>query len=495
MGLKPTVETDLGFYVGTDDETLALERGVQGLPLKPGDAVLLCSDGLIKSKAGVRYAKDEEIIQATDREFAPHMAAKAMVSIATGREADDNVSAVTIQYLDPQMIAEAHRQTQAYKRRQLMIRYGIFGGGAILTVLVLMLGWQLFTSTTKIKSLENLPTATPNVQTEVVKVEVVITNTPAPTLEPTLPIAANEKRVEEVTGIVSVLSPSGVESQAVKGMMLSTGSKVTTGLDSGIRIVFGDASGTGVVYLYSETTAVLNMENKLDLDLWVGAAYVQPASGRTAEVKLPNHSNATASVSGSRMVVDVRPEKISGVKIWCFEGKCRIENPDLSGFGVPEGQSRLFHPENGQVDEPKLMTYEEQWMWAKGCSVCLGSLVPAPTVRVNTIVPPTPTQKDNNSQSSSQNPTKPPVATTQVPPPVATTQVPPPVATTQVPPPVATTQVPPPVATTKVPPPVATTKVPPPVVTTEVPPPVVTTEVPPPVAPKFTKTPTPPHKK
>ncbi len=446
MGLKPTVEPDLGFYVGTDDETVALERGVQGLPLKPGDAILLCSDGLVKSKGGVRYAKDEEIVEATEREFAANMAARAMVSIATGREANDNVSAVTIQYLDPALVAEAQSKTQAYRQRQQLVRYAILGGGVLLGLLVIVLAVNLVV-------LQNQPTATPVIATpQIITKEStrVITNTPAPTQPPTptatattQPVAANERRIEEVQGAVMVLDPANVESPAVAGSPLIPGSKITVGPNSGIRILVGDAGSgaspeVGMIYLYADSSARLTLESKLNLELLSGAAFVQPAPNRSAEVKLPNHNNIIASVTGSRMVVDLRPA-VGGVRLYCFEGTCRLAKPDLTEVRVPVGQWRTFHPDTGVMDEPKPMTYEEQWQLARWCSACLGMLVPTPTVGPKASATPSP-----EASGSRPNPGQPTAITVN--PVLPTTPVPPPTVIT--PATVPTTAVPSPVVPT-----------------------------------------------
>ena len=78
----------------------AYKLGASGLPLKAGDTILLCSDGLIKSSAqGKRYVEDAEIIDALQTEHESNRAAIRMVSVAEGRRPDDNVSAVTIQVL------------------------------------------------------------------------------------------------------------------------------------------------------------------------------------------------------------------------------------------------------------------------------------------------------------------------------------------------------------------------------------------------------------
>jgi PPM family protein phosphatase len=105
IGKNASVEVDLGFYLSESDEDDPYELGMVGLPLKPGDSILICSDGLIKTnELDKRFATDEEIIEAFMSEIEPNGAAIKMVSTAWGRRADDNVSAATIQYLTPELI-------------------------------------------------------------------------------------------------------------------------------------------------------------------------------------------------------------------------------------------------------------------------------------------------------------------------------------------------------------------------------------------------------
>ena len=103
IGKKANVQADLGFYLKGDNLDQAYKLGISGMPLKAGDAILLCSDGLSKNAPqGERYVKDAEIASALKSETSPDRAAIKMVSMAEGRRPDDNVSAVTIQFLSVQ---------------------------------------------------------------------------------------------------------------------------------------------------------------------------------------------------------------------------------------------------------------------------------------------------------------------------------------------------------------------------------------------------------
>jgi serine/threonine protein phosphatase PrpC len=71
-----------------------------GLPLLPGDVVLLCSDGLIKPRKTQpgNFVEDAEILKVVGRKrHAPQDLANTLVSLALGRQVDDNVSVVVME--------------------------------------------------------------------------------------------------------------------------------------------------------------------------------------------------------------------------------------------------------------------------------------------------------------------------------------------------------------------------------------------------------------
>lgn len=81
----------------TSDPRVAHKRGIKGLPLRPGDSILVCSDGLVKpSPAGPAYVTPDEITRVLGSQEGDK-AARSLVSFALGRNADDNVSVGLIQ--------------------------------------------------------------------------------------------------------------------------------------------------------------------------------------------------------------------------------------------------------------------------------------------------------------------------------------------------------------------------------------------------------------
>ena len=107
LGQRAQPHVDHGFYGDaqspngdppTTNPRAAHERGMAGLPLRPGDAVLVCSDGLVKPAPGApAYVTDDEIVRVLGTQ-AGDRAARSLVSFALGRDADDNVSVGLIQW-------------------------------------------------------------------------------------------------------------------------------------------------------------------------------------------------------------------------------------------------------------------------------------------------------------------------------------------------------------------------------------------------------------
>jgi len=98
VGLRERVAVDIGFYVGVSDPDIATARGLKGLPLEPGDSVLVCSDGLVKRArtTGEPLVSPEEIIRALEiRQGA--RATQALVSLALSRNPEDNISVALVQ--------------------------------------------------------------------------------------------------------------------------------------------------------------------------------------------------------------------------------------------------------------------------------------------------------------------------------------------------------------------------------------------------------------
>ena len=102
LGPVEKIKVDVGFHVNNADYRTANERGQRGLPLREGDSVLVCSDGLVKLSptTGKPLIEEDEIVRVLTTQEGDR-AARSLVSFALGRDADDNVSAAIIQMPDP----------------------------------------------------------------------------------------------------------------------------------------------------------------------------------------------------------------------------------------------------------------------------------------------------------------------------------------------------------------------------------------------------------
>lgn len=129
LGLQENVQVDVGIYVNTYDTDVAYDRGCQGLSLKEGDSILVCSDGLIKlsPRTGKPLVTEEEIVTVLGQEEGDK-AARTLIAFALGRDPDDNISVGLLQMPDPKRLG---RRT----RKQLLMQ-----GGIAAAILVLIAG-------------------------------------------------------------------------------------------------------------------------------------------------------------------------------------------------------------------------------------------------------------------------------------------------------------------------------------------------------------------
>lgn len=370
IGNKPEVQVDLGFYLepGIEKEK-AYRLGYAGVPLQPGDAIVLCSDGLIKEDPqGNPYVQMNEIIDAAQSEYETDRAAIKMVSRAEGRRPDDNVSAVTIQYLLPETIKQMASRTERAQRQRVWMPVV---GGVLAVIVFMLIGFMAY-------QLRQKPT------------EIFLTLTPVPTMTATQPIDPGKARVDQVNGNGASVSV---------GQFLDTGSSVFSS-DEGVKVVIGDQTGkAGVIYLFGKSAMQLNFADKMIPMLQTGALYIQPGSG-SADVQFEQWSDVKARVSGSRMIVEIQDD---GVWIYCFEGECQLFVGDQSRT-VPVGSKRVYWISSRIWEEAMELPYDERWEWNVKCNFCMFEIIPTPTPTA-TVAPaqPQPTKKPKDSYGSGFN--------------------------------------------------------------------------------------------
>ncbi|MCB9453085.1 MAG: serine/threonine-protein phosphatase [Anaerolineaceae bacterium] len=97
LGLFSTVQPDIGFYHLAPSIDTAIERGRKGVVLREGDALFVCSDGMLENSPddGLPVVREEEFIRhALDISAAD--AARTLVAFAKGRKTQDNASLVWV---------------------------------------------------------------------------------------------------------------------------------------------------------------------------------------------------------------------------------------------------------------------------------------------------------------------------------------------------------------------------------------------------------------
>jgi len=126
LGIHERIQVDVGLYENTSDYPEANRLGRQGFKLESGDAILLCSDGLIKKTpaTGQTLITDQEIVRILQTQEG-EKAARAIMSLTLGRipvgEQVDNISLAVVQTEDP---ARSQRQL-AYQHEATAQRQGV----------------------------------------------------------------------------------------------------------------------------------------------------------------------------------------------------------------------------------------------------------------------------------------------------------------------------------------------------------------------------------
>jgi hypothetical protein len=82
-----------------------------------------------------------------------------------------------------------------------------------------------------------------------------------------------------------------------------------------------------------------------------------------------------ASVSGSRMIVEIR-----GTDVWtyCFEGTCRFDHGHAEQLTDP-GYKQVYHTATGQWENQVKMENDELWNWNVKCNFCMSGIISTPT--------------------------------------------------------------------------------------------------------------------
>ncbi|HQN68920.1 MAG TPA: protein phosphatase 2C domain-containing protein, partial [Anaerolineaceae bacterium] len=400
IGIRKEIYADVGMYIKGPDRKLATKLGVQGLPLKVGDTILLCSDGLIKDNLqGERFVKDEEITQALQSEVQPNAAAVKMTGLAEGRYVDDNVTVVTVQHTTPERIENvlAKQYRKSLRQKLIYVALGLLVLAGIIT------GAFLIKENQRTKQYyASLPTQTPAIVT-------LPTEVPTPTEVPRLAGEIEAIRVgffdaenglyqDRYAGEADYPTWKLGESDSPNPIQLNRYYQLNDGKmsvqtfgDVGVRFSIGSqdssgqSSGNNQLYVYggSSLTVGSNEQKRTIISLAEGSAFLKMSGGNEiAEIDFPNHNNTKARLTGGSGLLVTDTESIS---FWCLNEDCQFEFGD-DAKTLRKGQIRVYNSNQMTMSDeikgfsPPSERYEEYLDWNNRCNHCLPfDYVPEPT--------------------------------------------------------------------------------------------------------------------
>jgi serine/threonine protein phosphatase PrpC len=339
LGPKEQLDVDLGFYVGTTEYDEANTRGREGLPLQSGDAVLVCSDGLIKDspKTGEPLITTEEILR-TVNEKEGKKAVQELVSFALGRGSDDNISAALIQMPD---------RWRSWRAKKPMLIAGavILGLAAILSLVIFVLaGTQK-----KLQTLAQKQTATE------IMAKIIGSYTPTPSETPTASKIPTASKTPQISPSLTLLPSAQVVALVINGVVSYTqntnlpyqpmelgepvsseqGLTIRTSANSNVKLRLSDGS---FLYLGQDTNLVIEsladpaaIENTV-LSLEQGMLLVET---QNLSVKTP--AGQSAGILGGLMGVQFLPTDMQ-FRVGCLEGSCTVSKPDQIPIVLKMGQ-------------------------------------------------------------------------------------------------------------------------------------------------------------
>lgn len=398
VGIRKDIYADIGLYVKDKDRKQAARVGTQGLPLKIGDTILLCSDGLIKDDLkGERFVRDEEIIQALRSEVQTNAAAVKMTGLAEGRYVDDNVSVITVQYTTPDRIENVLKKQERKRLTQKLVYTGL----GLLVLAGIVTGAFLLNAnrkaSQKLDEIANAPTQTPIIYTPEA--------TPTPTA--LVIIEAGKLFISDVgqytpedgyqkfqtygndSPLWAYQNSTDPAQKIYVGTMLDANVKIETFDDVGVMLTLGtqDFNGASVgnndLFVYGNSSLTLrNEQGVTDMSLTQGALYIN-LEGRSeiANLIFPSHDNAQVRIIGGSMLVTLQPDSIT---MWCLREDCDFET-EQTDQRLRDQQIRVYHLASKTIDEPESYAppstrYEEYVKWNNKCNQCMPyDKVPSPT--------------------------------------------------------------------------------------------------------------------
>ncbi|MBP9589264.1 MAG: protein phosphatase 2C domain-containing protein [Bacteroidales bacterium] len=334
IGYDAVVNVDLGLYLHGVDEPEEEARKAQGLPLLPGDKILLCSDGLIKKMkyTNKHFVEESEIVSIVN-DSKPEDSAKNLVKQALQRGANDNVSAIVLEI-------PGGRPKFSVKK---IVKYALPA--------IVLIGVVISIFSGVMRNNANKPLAT------------------LPPIEYGQVLIANLQKLDlfirDIGGNGNYYK-QGDLIDFKSGTIMQTG----TGAEGFIRLGF---SNQAAVYLAENTEIVLDTLNDTEtiIQLNKGRIVVQlpegSSQGKSFRVKSTDGSQA--KIIGSIMGV-IYDSETSYFRMDCFEGTCYSSTDDEVWDSISVGWHIILSPLEQR--EKSIGTLNEFWVFVP-------QLIPTPT--------------------------------------------------------------------------------------------------------------------
>jgi protein phosphatase len=296
IGFDQAIQVDLGIWLHGGSESASDAANAQGLALQAGDRVLICSDGLTKTRhdnAEAHYV-EEGAIPSIVAGRAPEQAAEALVRRALAAKVDDNVSVVVL-------------EMPGGKREPAPIRLHPAVGAGLALALI---------AAAAVLSLPRLlRSANPS--------------SPSPTIPP---LPSGVAFVSELGGEAEVETPGGAGRRLMAEEIVAAGDGVvlrTSGSGSYIRLGLADQS---VLYIGPDSEAELAAiadgeqitETSIVIHWGIVVISAEPGVQRTVAVTAP--SGAGGRLRGSVMGV-IFDSLVPRIDVDCFVGPCEVFDP------------------------------------------------------------------------------------------------------------------------------------------------------------------------
>ena len=433
VGFEPRVMVDLGLYLDLDLREGKKALASQGMKLNKEDVVLVCSDGLIKETAESEskrkkqgkhkdppehYVESKEIVSFI-RQYHAEEATKVMVGQAVGRNVDDNVTAVVVEF--------SGRKVSRFNKQKAIKTGGII---ALLSFALFFIWIQLQKTKVILSDIEQTSIA----QTELADAltQTAALFTPTPTITPRPPRIFGE--------VGAIIDENGNRHPFVVEELISS-----YGF-SEVHVNHTDSFDFGKIYMFEQSQIRFDAMPSNNMNFIVfpnSEIFIYPGTRYVGAKAIIDTGVGIVefAVSGSCMAVHYQGNKISSS---CYEGDCTYS----IGFGreeinIPVGMQVVLTVSNTLEIENNVDIPAEQGVtWFSvlrntDAIQCIRNWAPTPVY-----VAPSPTKRKKDEPRPL--PTDTPVPPTDTPKKPPTDTPAPPPTDTPVPPPPTDTPVPPP---------------------------------------------------